>query len=516
VLTAFVLIGAVVAGWVSSRTGLALALVVTSAAALASAVRLVSFRNRSLLWFVVSLAAAGMVATRRLPLSLLQILLCLAIVFVGVWPFARWSRGSGPRLPFFPTLCFVFALLFATGPLLGSEFAALHLLVPMKYLTAALVASLASLVMMQIGYSGARRSTAHPAERRLYITSHSDTVWIAVALGGLAAYALLPSLVPLRLAQFTRFGAELPMLAMAELAVRWRAGRLSQVGKVFVAVALPARVFIGFATAANFQAYVVLLVIGVAIVAVNRRLPVVFLVVAIAGLGVFQPIKELARKQQAKETFSNAYAHVGDYTQVLGDVGADSNSLGDIRDAFAVRYGYTSTLAHVMSLTPTKVPYWFGATYRPLVFKPLPRLIYPDKPQEVTGQTFGHRYGLLGPSDLRTSYNMPQLVELYANFGWWGVVLGSLVFGVLYAFSERFVTRSLLPRIGTSGAAYLLCELLVIEGGFSLHFSQFVYSTILVGSLHVALRSERTAAIDVADMQMTDSSADSALVHSAA
>jgi hypothetical protein len=125
------------------------------------------------------------------------------------------------------------------------------------------------------------------------------------------------------------------------------------------------------------------------------------------------------------------------------------------------------TFAEVVRLTPDYVPYWKGETYWPIVWKLVPRIIYPDKPMEVSGQLFGHRYGFLSPDDFVTSYNLPQLVEFYANFGWAGVLGGMLVLGVFYRLVQGMFVH---PRMGlgaTVGVLYLSLKLLLIESSLS-------------------------------------------------
>src|SRR5262249_48648724 len=82
--------------------------------------------------------------------------------------------------------------------------------------------------------------------------------------------------------------------------------------------------------------------------------------------------------------------------------------------------------------TPHPAPYLDGGTYKPLLSKLIPRAVYPEKPQEVSGQAFGHRYGLIANGNFSTTVNLPQLVEGYANFGPFGVIAAMFLIGLLY------------------------------------------------------------------------------------
>jgi hypothetical protein len=91
----------------------------------------------------------------------------------------------------------------------------------------------------------------------------------------------------------------------------------------------------------------------------------------------------------------------------------------------------------VATSSPDSVPYWNGATYRPLLTSPIPRALYPAKPEERFGLEFGRRYGFLEAAQDGTSVNIPWLTELLANFGPPGVMLGMPLFGFLLAFLDR-------------------------------------------------------------------------------
>jgi ABC-type antimicrobial peptide transport system permease subunit len=95
----------------------------------------------------------------------------------------------------------------------------------------------------------------------------------------------------------------------------------------------------------------------------------------------------------------------------------------------------------------------------------VPRFVYPDKPERTLGQEFGHRYDILDVNDLVTSINFEQLVEMYANFGAWGVILGMAIVGLLYRVLRRFIgTGERATLIG----AKIYVGMLAIESDFSL------------------------------------------------
>ena len=100
-----------------------------------------------------------------------------------------------------------------------------------------------------------------------------------------------------------------------------------------------------------------------------------------------------------------------------------------------------------MARTPEPIGYWNGTTYKLLFTNLVPRFLWRNKPMERVGQDFGHRYGFLDDNDTITSINLPWLVEMYINFGTWGVLLGMPLVGCVFAL--------LTEKLGRPGMNYL-------------------------------------------------------------
>jgi hypothetical protein len=142
-------------------------------------------------------------------------------------------------------------------------------------------------------------------------------------------------------------------------------------------------------------------------------------------------------------------------------------------------------LSCIVDMTPSLVPYWNGATYTSLLTKWIPRFLWPGKPQELTGNAFGQRYGILDGSDRSTSLNLPWIVELYANFGTWGVLLGMGMFGAFLAFLNRLFNQSHMNHVEFVYGVALLFELFYQESSFALMVGNVFLLSI---TLYVLLR----------------------------
>jgi len=93
-----------------------------------------------------------------------------------------------------------------------------------------------------------------------------------------------------------------------------------------------------------------------------------------------------------------------------------------------------SAMSMILEETPKNVPYWEGSSYYPIIYKWIPRFIWPDKPSENMGQIFGHAYELIGEDNLDTSMNTPIFVEAYMNFSYIGLFLLAILMGIMVGY----------------------------------------------------------------------------------
>lgn len=143
------------------------------------------------------------------------------------------------------------------------------------------------------------------------------------------------------------------------------------------------------------------------------------------------------------------------------------------------RIGHIWTFQTVYERTPEPIPYWEGETYRPLLTAAIPRMFYPDKPQELAGAVFGLRYGFTETELDATSFNIPWIVELLANFGPFGVITGMGLFGLFLGF---------LNHVFNSRAASNLEFVIGLTVIFRLFYQESNFS-VMVGSLPILVLS---------------------------
>jgi hypothetical protein len=94
-----------------------------------------------------------------------------------------------------------------------------------------------------------------------------------------------------------------------------------------------------------------------------------------------------------------------------------------------------SNLSEVISITPAELPYQFGMTFTPVIFKPIPRVLMPSKPLGAcalfTRQINPDEYD----SGLVTG--LGAWGEWYLNFSWPGLIVGMALTGALSAAAYR-------------------------------------------------------------------------------
>jgi hypothetical protein len=101
-----------------------------------------------------------------------------------------------------------------------------------------------------------------------------------------------------------------------------------------------------------------------------------------------------------------------------------------------------SAVSMVQQKSPSLVPFWSGESYASIIYKFIPRLVWRNKPEENSGQEFGHRYQILDASDMRTSMNTPLLAEGYMNYGMMGFYFIFILMAIImssFMFSANLV-----------------------------------------------------------------------------
>jgi hypothetical protein len=439
-------------------------------------------------------ATADPTATERILASL--------VVALAAWVAAAWARGAAWTSPFLVLFTGLYAVYFGLPIfVLGAYTRASYIrsAIPDEYIEEALRFSFAGLVVCVASYRlmGLRaisRRLPLPALRLDWDAVKVRRFGVASGIGGVVAYGFFATTpVPLAFEQLAYRTMDLSLLGILMLWALQLCGQLGRGTTLLLWLGLvPARFGLGLATGLWTEGIHVGLVLLVGYCLARNRFPWRPVVVGAAALLILAPVRGEFRERawgplgEKLSLTERALLYPGLVTEYVTRV----EPVEAIQATFS-RVSHLMTFAEVVEKTPGMVPYANGETYYSLLFTPIPRFVYPDKPTVETGQWFGHRYGFLDEMDTTTSHNLPQLIELYVNFGGLGVILGMFVLGVAYAV----VVGLFVHRAAGLGAlvmgAYVLEKLLLIESSAALVFGGLVWDLVFVGLIHGFVRVRR-------------------------
>jgi hypothetical protein len=140
--------------------------------------------------------------------------------------------------------------------------------------------------------------------------------------------------------------------------------------------------------------------------------------------------------------------------------GADAPDSSEDAGGIIVRLSTVNQLSQIGQLV-SQDGFLHGSTLAYLGFAFVPRFLWPAKPKIAKGAWFAYQIGLAivrPDGTYGNSINMTVPGELYLNFGWVGVVVGSYLFGALLALfwaTAMFWTDTNNP-LGTAFGFYLL------------------------------------------------------------
>jgi hypothetical protein len=168
----------------------------------------------------------------------------------------------------------------------------------------------------------------------------------------------------------------------------------------------------------------------------------------------------------------------------------DSTSYYDLN---TIRLFHSINSLNIISkLTPDIVPFFQGNSYKMIYSKFIPRDFWDNKPEDIQGNFWGHRYLVLNPEDKTTSWNFPVLNEFYANFGMMGVIFGMFFLG--------FFTKLLLLKLWTKNSSniemltssVIIFNLFFLENNLSQILgkiiNQFIFFNIFIFFLYLLIK----------------------------
>jgi hypothetical protein len=431
-----------------------------------------------------------------------QRLLASAILAMcGGMVIAWWTRREWAH-PFLVAFAGVYTIYYAVPVFLLEHFSRLPSLpsqIPDDSIEEALWLAAGGLATCVAGYRGLEISGLRsrlPAFRMEWPASLANQLLFALlgVVGVVAYYASATQVVPAEAQQVLYFLGDLSIVgSLALFAIQLKRGLPLAMALFLWGVLLPVRIALGLATGFASQGIEVGLGLVMVYVLVRGRIPWRTAGVVTFALLLIMPARQEFRALtwRGEAADRSLVERTLLYPAIIRDY-LMAGEFGRGAEGTISRLSYLMTFAEVVERTGTEVPFWNGETYRALLFKPIPRFFFPDKPVMETAQAFGHRYAFLEPDDTTTSYNLPQLIELYVNFGVVGVVAGMFVIGALYGVVTRFFDHRDAGVGAMMTGAYLSAKLLFIESSAGLVFGGLVWNLVFVALLHAVLGGRLT------------------------
>jgi hypothetical protein len=426
---------------------------------------------------------------------LASILLC-----ISVYPFWRYLRHKEGNIPFVPLIAMVYGIYYGIFVFLLFEYYSRLVYISNEVKTKALLLTDVGLCVLLITFYKWPQAAWKVWLPQLSIRwSETRARRFAIVLGivGLTSVALSKLMdVPLFVAQFIYFLNQLGLLAIVILFFLQLNGKLQLPYKLFLWGALvPLQLLMDIGAGTLFQPIRFGVMFGMTYVLVKQKVPwrliVILSMLAFPLLATKGEFRSLTWKNSSPMQEDPIRRGV-DFLSFAGFsmTRVDKDSLYVMAEVVAQRLDLLSFFGFVIERTPNVVPYWGGETYSTFLWRFIPRIFVPDKPMERLGQEVGHRYGLLDLTDIGTSVNLAQLVEMYANFGTIGVIVGMFALGLVYSVLQYSLNHKKAGEWGQVSSIIIFISLINIESNFTIVYGGIIYWIVLLWFLGWFVRSE--------------------------
>jgi len=131
-----------------------------------------------------------------------------------------------------------------------------------------------------------------------------------------------------------------------------------------------------------------------------------------------------------------------------------------------------------------------GETYKLLMTKFIPRIVYPNKPSELWGQKYAKNFNFLPTSDTTTSINLDSISESYINFGFYGAPIYPF-----FLICIIYITFLIMNKLNNEFKILILTSIPVfiissLEGNTSGWIGGFVTWILLISILNFAVNNK--------------------------
>jgi len=426
-----------------------------------------------------------------------------ATLFFSLYPTWRFLRTREDNFPFFPLIALLYGVYYSIMAFLPFDPYPRYVDVAQGSLLHASAVSLVGIAILVAGYYRFSLPLGFQTFSLRWAASKAQRLGIAAGLFGTAMQVMrMTREIPPEWVAIIYLLAQLAVLGIGILFYLFLEGRLSLSTRLFLwAVLVPSQLLTELSSGFVFPVVRMTVYLTMIYVAVRRLLPwrlafavFVFLVPSMVFKSEYRKLAWSEGKSVSasfSELMRGGFVFTTTILSAVRETGSEGLYYGG--QTVAHRLDLLYPFAFVMELTPRDVPYLDGASYSALFWKPLPRVFFPDKPRETWGNEFGQRYGLLDPDDQTTSLNMPQMMEMYVNFGILGVIVGMWLLSQLFKTLNHVLNARRAGEWWTVAGALVLSSLINIESNLLLVFGGIIQLVVLLYLLGLLVRAKGAA-----------------------
>jgi len=420
--------------------------------------------RQSIKFFVLMIAALILFLNYicfRTPTLIERLLASLSLVLCFL-PTLFYVLDREKGVPFLPMFGILFALIYAVPTFIITPEAAKLLTNPISQegLEKALILCVSGFSLLLLSYYKfpGRRIGKFCPRVSIYWDSQKATSRAVLfgVVGLVGTYINRVILMPLPIQQISNLVENLSIISIGILFILQMNEKLRLPGIIFLwGILIPAKIAMGIATGLTFSILEPLFFLIMTFWCFRRAIPwktgIVALLLLVPVLaGTKNEFREIT--WGGKEGYWYGYKDMGVlervliYPPVIWRYISGQASYRDSFDTFAMRLSRIRELARVVDYSPESVPYLNGATYRVfLLWRAIPRLFYWDKPVGSDLELYGHRYDIQYHEDFTSVTRLPQLIEMYVNFGPIGILAGMFLVGIIYRILYEIFCH---PRAG--------------------------------------------------------------------
>jgi hypothetical protein len=197
---------------------------------------------------------------------------------------------------------------------------------------------------------------------------------------------------------------------------------------------------------------------------VTRKVAIGFVATIVAIFLVLQPAKRSYREQvwghsiRTGEELGLGSRVSAWESSIAGRFFSEEPAPND--DSVVNRLSELEPVLHTIDMVPYRIDYAYGQSLMQILYAPIPRIIWPDKPtsNEEVAQHYAVIFGRQTErASETTAIGMTLLIEGYWNFGWIGVGLACVAMGLVVGAYQRVFTADhwALSTIGVAQLADL-------------------------------------------------------------